>query len=74
MDLSALPNSETNEFHPLALVAGTNLDPNILSHREAMKSDDKDQFHNAMEEEMKRIIEKEIFEVVPKSQVPSYQK
>eukprot|EP00957_Ditylum_brightwellii_P112315 8563609-Ditylum_brightwellii.AAC.1 len=74
MDISALPNCETNEFHPLALVAGTNSNPNTISHREAMKSDDKDQFHKTMEEEIEWMIEKEIFEVVPTSQVPSYQK
>eukprot|EP00957_Ditylum_brightwellii_P166946 12708577-Ditylum_brightwellii.AAC.1 len=74
MDHSVLPNGETNEFHPLALVAGTNSSTNILSHREAMKSDGKDQFHKAMEEEIERMIEKEIFEVVPGSRVPSYQK
>eukprot|EP00957_Ditylum_brightwellii_P189220 14402755-Ditylum_brightwellii.AAC.1 len=39
-----------------------------------MKSDDKDQFHKAMEEEIERMIEKETFEVVPRSRVPSYQK
>eukprot|EP00957_Ditylum_brightwellii_P181117 13796940-Ditylum_brightwellii.AAC.1 len=62
MDLSALPNGETNEFHLLALVAGTHSNLNILNHREAMKSDDKDQFHKAVEEEIERMIEKEIFE------------
>eukprot|EP00957_Ditylum_brightwellii_P157070 11954434-Ditylum_brightwellii.AAC.1 len=72
MYLSALPNGETNESNPLALVAGTNSNPNIFSHREAMKSDDKDQFHKAMEEEIERMIEKEIFKVIPRSQVPSY--
>eukprot|EP00957_Ditylum_brightwellii_P110995 8465115-Ditylum_brightwellii.AAC.1 len=74
MDLSALPNGETNEFHPLALVARPNSNPNTLSHREAMKSNGKDQFHKAMEEEIERMIEKEIFEVVLRSQVSSYQK
>eukprot|EP00957_Ditylum_brightwellii_P067042 5089097-Ditylum_brightwellii.AAC.1 len=74
MNLSALPNGETNEFHPIALVAGTNSNPNILSHGEAMKSDDKEQFHKTMEEEIERMIEKEIFEIVPRTQVPSYQK
>eukprot|EP00957_Ditylum_brightwellii_P146757 11172542-Ditylum_brightwellii.AAC.2 len=53
MDLSDLPNGETNEFHPLALVAGTNSNPNILSHREAMRSDDKEQYHKTVEEERK---------------------
>eukprot|EP00957_Ditylum_brightwellii_P113760 8673227-Ditylum_brightwellii.AAC.1 len=72
MDLSALPNGETNEFHPLVIVAGTNSNPNIISDREAIKSNNKDQFHKAMEEEIERMLEKEIFEVVPRSQVPSY--
>ena len=74
MNFSALPNGESNGFHPLSLVAGTNSNPNIISHREAIKSDDKDHFHKAMEEKRERIKEKEIFGVVPRSQVPSHQK
>eukprot|EP00957_Ditylum_brightwellii_P111159 8476010-Ditylum_brightwellii.AAC.1 len=74
MDLSALSNGERNEFHVLALIAGTNSNPNILSHREAINLDDKDQFHKAMEEAIERMIEKEIFEVISRSQLPSYQK
>eukprot|EP00957_Ditylum_brightwellii_P016610 1248623-Ditylum_brightwellii.AAC.1 len=62
MELTALSNGETNEFHPLALVAGTNANPNILSHKDAMKADDKDKFLQVMEEEVENMIEKDIFE------------
>ena len=74
MELTALSNGETNEFHPLALVAGTNANPNILSHKDAIKADDKDKFLQAMEEEVENMIEKDIFEVVPRSRVSTYQK
>eukprot|EP00957_Ditylum_brightwellii_P034817 2638403-Ditylum_brightwellii.AAC.1 len=60
MDLSALPNGEINEFHPLALVAGTNANPNILSHRDAMKVEDRDQFLQVIEEEIESMIETDI--------------
>ena len=58
MDLTALSNGETNEFHPLALVAGTKANPNILSHKEAMKAGDKEKFPQAMEEDIENMIEK----------------
>ena len=74
MDLSSLSNGEMNEFHPLALVAGAKATPNVLSHREAMKEEDHELFIQAMEEEIKRMVEKEMFEVVPHSRVPTYQK
>eukprot|EP00957_Ditylum_brightwellii_P162968 12409725-Ditylum_brightwellii.AAC.1 len=38
IDLTSLPNGEVNQFHPIALVAGTKSNPNVLSHRDAMKS------------------------------------
>eukprot|EP00957_Ditylum_brightwellii_P203213 15333683-Ditylum_brightwellii.AAC.1 len=65
MDLSLLSNGEMNEFHPPALVAGTKANHNVLSNREAMKAEDCELFIQAMEEEIKRIIDKDIFEVVP---------
>eukprot|EP00957_Ditylum_brightwellii_P014969 1128635-Ditylum_brightwellii.AAC.1 len=74
LSLTALPNGEINDLHPLALIAGTNANPNILNHREAMKADDKEQFLSAMEEEIERMIEKGIFKIVPRSQVSIYQK
>ena len=58
LSLTTLPNGEINYLHPLALIAGTNANPNILNHREAMKADDKEQFLSAMEEEIERMIEK----------------
>eukprot|EP00957_Ditylum_brightwellii_P084311 6410524-Ditylum_brightwellii.AAC.1 len=74
MDLSSLSNGEMNEFHHLVLVASTNETPNALSHRETMKAEDHELFIQAMEKEIKRIIDKDIFEVVPRSRVPTYQK
>eukprot|EP00957_Ditylum_brightwellii_P162045 12337418-Ditylum_brightwellii.AAC.1 len=41
MDLNALSNGETSEFHSLALLAGTKANTNVLSHKEAMKAEDK---------------------------------
>eukprot|EP00957_Ditylum_brightwellii_P073488 5584627-Ditylum_brightwellii.AAC.1 len=41
---------------------------------DAMKADDKEQFLSAMGEEIEKMIEKGIFEIVPRSQVPTYQK
>eukprot|EP00957_Ditylum_brightwellii_P052921 4012344-Ditylum_brightwellii.AAC.1 len=65
MDLTALPNGKINKFHPLALVAGANTNLNTLSHRYDTKAEDRDQFLQAMEEEIESMIEKYIFEVVP---------
>eukprot|EP00957_Ditylum_brightwellii_P192169 14628441-Ditylum_brightwellii.AAC.1 len=74
MDLSSLSNGEMNEFHPLASVAGTKANPDVLSHREAMKVKDRELFIQAMEEEIERMVENNIFEVVPHSSVSTYQK
>eukprot|EP00957_Ditylum_brightwellii_P010575 800833-Ditylum_brightwellii.AAC.1 len=74
MDLSLLSNGETNEFHPLALVTGTKANPNVLSHIEAMKAEDCELFIQAMEEEIEKMIDKNMFEVVPRSHVLTYQK
>eukprot|EP00957_Ditylum_brightwellii_P069853 5304744-Ditylum_brightwellii.AAC.1 len=63
-----------NEFHPLALVADTKAIPNVLSHREAMNAEDCELFIQAMEEEIERMVDKYIFEVVPRSCVSTYQK
>eukprot|EP00957_Ditylum_brightwellii_P046773 3549751-Ditylum_brightwellii.AAC.1 len=58
IDLTSLPNGEVNEFHPLVLVAVAKANPNVLCHRDAMKSKDQDQFLKAMEEDVQRMIEK----------------
>eukprot|EP00957_Ditylum_brightwellii_P009789 738384-Ditylum_brightwellii.AAC.1 len=39
-----------------------------------MRADDKDKFLQAMEEEIENMIGKDIFEVVPRSRVSTYQK
>eukprot|EP00957_Ditylum_brightwellii_P060746 4612239-Ditylum_brightwellii.AAC.1 len=62
MKLTALSTGETNELHPLASVAGTNSNPSVLNYRDAMKAIDRDQFLQAMEEEIEHMIEKDIFE------------
>eukprot|EP00957_Ditylum_brightwellii_P170162 12953312-Ditylum_brightwellii.AAC.1 len=51
MDLTSLPNGEVNEFHQLALVASTKSNPNVLSHIDAIKSKDHEQFIKAAEDE-----------------------
>eukprot|EP00957_Ditylum_brightwellii_P178541 13599990-Ditylum_brightwellii.AAC.1 len=61
MELTALSNGETNKFHHLPLVAGTNPNPNVLYHRDAMKAIDRDQFLQAMEEEIEHMIKKGYF-------------
>eukprot|EP00957_Ditylum_brightwellii_P110659 8439400-Ditylum_brightwellii.AAC.1 len=63
-----------NEFHPLALVAGTKATHNVLSHREAMKVENYELFIQAMEEGIKRIIDKDIFEVVHVHMFPHIKK
>eukprot|EP00957_Ditylum_brightwellii_P098447 7500527-Ditylum_brightwellii.AAC.1 len=63
-----------DEFHHLALKVDTKAVPNVLSHRKAMKAEDHEIFIQAMEEKIKRIIDKDIFEVVPCSRVSTYQK
>eukprot|EP00957_Ditylum_brightwellii_P211797 15366614-Ditylum_brightwellii.AAC.1 len=74
LEFSSLPNDEMNAFHPLALVAYTQANPNILSHNEAMKAPSRDEFLQTIEEEIIRMIKNDIFEVVPRSKVPHYQK
>ena len=60
--------TDYDHFHPLAYAASIN--PNILSHRDAMKADDREKFEKAMQEEILTMIENEIFEEVPRSTVP----
>ena len=64
MELTALDNGEINDPSPHLLAASIN--PNILSHSEAMKAHDRDEFEKAMEEEIQRMIENEIFEEIPR--------
>eukprot|EP00957_Ditylum_brightwellii_P174232 13265220-Ditylum_brightwellii.AAC.1 len=73
-NITALPNGEVNEYHPLTFSVKTNANPNVLSHHDAMKSDDKDKFMATMEEEIKRLIKTDTFEIVPCSKVPNNQR
>ena len=57
---------------PFALAASTN--PNILSHRDAMKADDNIQFHVSMDTEMTQLWVSDIYELKPRSIVPPNQK
>ena len=68
MQLTSLPNGECNDLNPHALAASVN--PNILSHRNAMKAEDSHLFTSAMEEEITRMIENNIFEEVDRNTVP----
>eukprot|EP00957_Ditylum_brightwellii_P198470 15126008-Ditylum_brightwellii.AAC.1 len=52
MELSVMPKRETNDFHPMALTAGITANPSILSHKDAMKADNKENFLLAMEAEI----------------------
>ena len=53
MSLTSMDNGELNIMDPFALAASTN--PNILSHRDAMKADDSDKFHGSMDTEMSQL-------------------
>jgi len=53
----------------LAYVA-KNGNPNILTHRDAMKADDNDQFLVSMKEEIDNLLKNQIYEVVPIDTVP----
>ena len=69
MNLSITPEGEVNETSPFAFTAALNR--NILNHKDAMKAIDKEQFLEAMEEEIDHMISEEIFEEVDISEVPS---
>ena len=44
--------------------------PNILFHRDAMKADDYEQFLKSMKNEIDKLLENEIYEIVPRHTVP----
>ena len=72
LDLSALSNGEVNDLHPLAFAASAN--PNILTHAQAKRASDYDKFQIAMQDEIKNMMKKKIFEVVPRTIVPRQQR
>jgi hypothetical protein len=62
LNLPSLNTDEINDIDPLAFVASAN--PNILSHREAMKALDMEQFLESMQEELEYMDDNEIYEEV----------
>eukprot|EP00957_Ditylum_brightwellii_P208608 15358212-Ditylum_brightwellii.AAC.2 len=72
-NIIALPNGKINKYHPLVFSAKANANPNILTHRDAMKSHDKDKFMATMEEEIQCMIKTDAFEVAPCSVIPNNQ-
>ena len=58
-----------SEITPFTYIAkGDN--PNILAHRDAMKADDNEQFLILMKQEVDKLLENEIYEIVPRNTVP----
>ena len=72
LKLTSLENGEINDFNPHALAASAN--PNILSHAQAKKAMDWDKFVLAMEDEVKRMIDHDIFEEVSIEDIPLHQR
>ena len=68
LELSSNDDGTTNELEPHLFA--NNANPNILSHSEAKCADDYDKFQEAMQDELKRMIESKIFKEVPRSAVP----
>ena len=72
LDLSAIDEGEFNDLHPWALAASAN--PNILSHSQAKKAHDWEEFVKAMKEEVDKMLENNIFKLVKRSVVPLNQR
>ena len=68
LELSSLNEGTLNDLNPHCFAASVN--PNILTHCKAMKATDVDSFWEAMDDEIKRMIENKIFKEVPRSSVP----
>ena len=69
--LSCLNNGEQNDTHPLAFVAGCmGGNPNILTHRDAMRASDVPQFEESMDSEMENLFTNEIYELIQRNEVP----
>ena len=69
--LRELQQPEHADLNPISYVA-KNSNPNILSHRNAMKADDHDKFLSSMREEMDKLFDNDIYEIVPRKSVPSH--
>ena len=72
LELSSNDDNTINELNPHCMAASAN--PNILTHSQAKKAEDYDDFQQAMQHELKRMIEAKIFKEVPRSVVPTGQR
>ena len=64
-DINMLDGDQMNDVHPMAFVAsGNGPNPNILSHGEAMAAVDEDKFDESMNEEMVKLFDNGIYEIV----------
>jgi hypothetical protein len=72
MALTAISNGEPNELNPHVFAVSAN--PIILNHRDAMKVDDSEHFLASMDDLMKNLLHNDIYEIVPRSQVPAAQR
>ena len=69
-NLSMLDGGETNETHTLAYSVGRQVpNPNILNHDTAMKAVDSDKFEVSMAEELDKMWNNKIYEIIKKSDV-----
>ena len=68
--LSMLNGQHSNETHLLAYTAGGQVpNPNILNHNVAMKAVDSDKFEISMGEELDKMWDNKIYDIIKKSEV-----
>ena len=71
LEMSSLSDGFHADMNPHCFAALVN--PNILTHCEAMKANNKQSFREAMDDEVKRMIENKILTEVPRNTVPTGQ-
>ena len=73
--LNTLLDDTINELQPMHVyAAATNTNPNILGHSAAMRAKDADEFLKSMKQEIDRLIEYDIFDVVDINTIPKHTK
>ena len=70
--LTSLLDKTINKLQPMAFLASPNPINNILTHSAAMKADDKEKFLISMKNEIDRLIEHDIFELVDIDTIPHH--
>merc|ERR1712127_638239 len=68
--LNTLLDDTINELQPMHVYAAANTNPNILGHSAAMRAKDADEFLKSMKQEIDRLIEYDIFDVVDINTIP----